>query len=122
MCEGRQPDATVLDRLEAALSHRGPNGKGRYISGAVGLVGTRLAIIDLRTGDQPICDADGAVLVANGEIYNDLELRSQLRDVHFRTGSDCESPLHLYRRKGIDFAEDLRGMYAIAIYDSLIQH
>ena len=120
MCEGRQPDATVLDRLEAALSHRGPNGKGRYISGAVGLVGTRLAIIDLRTGDQPICDADGAVLVANGEIYNDLELRSQLRDVHFRTGSDCESPLHLYRRKGIDFAEDLRGMYAIAIYDSLI--
>jgi asparagine synthase (glutamine-hydrolysing) len=75
-----------------------------------------LLIIDLRTGDQPIGEARGAIVVANGEIYNDLELRSQLRDVSFRTGSDCESPL-LYRRKGIDFAQDLHGMYGIAIYD-----
>ena len=119
MCDKRRPEAAVLDRLEAALAHRGPDGSGRHISGSVGLVSTRLAIIDLRTGDQPIREAQGAIVVANGEIYNDLELRSQLRDVDFRTGSDCESPLHLYRRKGIDFAEDLRGMYAIAIYDPL---
>ncbi len=59
------------------------------------------------------------MLVANGEIYNDLELRAKLRDVFFKTGSDCESPLHLYRQKGLDFVGDLRGMYAIAIYDPI---
>jgi asparagine synthase (glutamine-hydrolysing) len=59
----------------------------------------------------------GAVLVANGEIYNDLEIRRQLADAHYQSKSDCESPLHLYRRKGLDFVDDLRGMYAIAIYD-----
>jgi asparagine synthase (glutamine-hydrolysing) len=103
--------------METALAHRGPDGNGRYLSGRTGLVSTRLAIIGLRTGNQPIREEQGAVLVANGEIYNDLELRAKLRDVSFKTGSDCESALHLYRRKGLDFAEDLRGMYAIAIYD-----
>jgi asparagine synthase (glutamine-hydrolysing) len=116
-CNGRRPDSAVLDQLEAALAHRGPDGNGRHLDDRIGLVSTRLAIIDLRTGNQPIYDAQGAVLVANGEIYNDLELREELRDVHFRTGSDCEPPLHLYRRKGLDFVEDLRGMYGIAIYD-----
>jgi len=119
MCGNRRPDATILNRLQDALAHRGPDGSGRCISGPVGLVTTRLAIIDLRTGDQPIREAHGAILVANGEIYNDLELRSQLRDVSYRTGSDCESPLHLYRSRGIDFAQNLRGMYGIAIYDPL---
>jgi asparagine synthase (glutamine-hydrolysing) len=116
-CDGRRPDSAVLGRMEAALAHRGPDGNGRYVSGRTGLVSTRLAIIDLRTGMQPIHEEQGAVLVANGEIYNDLELRAKLRDVCFKTGSDCESALHLYRRKGLDFVEDLRGMYAIAIYD-----
>jgi asparagine synthase (glutamine-hydrolysing) len=83
------------------------------------LVSTRLAIIDLEKGDQPLSERQGAVLVANGEIYNDPELRVHLHDVAFQTGSDCESPLHLYRRKGIAFAEDLRGMYGIAIHDPL---
>jgi asparagine synthase (glutamine-hydrolysing) len=119
MCNGRRPDSAVLDRLELALAHRGPDGTGRHLSGSIGLVSTRLAIIDLRSGNQPIYEEQGAVLVANGEIYNDLELRAQLRDVHFRTKSDCESPLHLYRRKGLDFVEDLRGMYGIAIYDPI---
>ncbi len=118
MCNGRAADAAVLDRLQAALAHRGPDGKGSHIFGAVGMVSTRLAIIDLETGDQPIRDAQGAVLVANGEIYNDPELRLQLREVCFRTGSDCEPPLHLYRRKGLGFVDDLRGMYAIAIHDT----
>ncbi len=116
-CDGRRPDSAVLDRLEAALGHRGPDGSGRYVFGRTGLVSTRLAIIDLRTGMQPILEEQGAALVANGEIYNDLELRAKLRDVCFKTGSDCESALHLYRHKGLNFVEDLRGMYAIAIYD-----
>ena len=118
MCDSRPAPAT-LDRLQAAIAHRGPDGSGRHTSGPIGLVSTRLAIIDLQTGNQPIYEDQGAVLVANGEIYNDLELRAQLRDVHFRAGSDCEPPLHLYRRKGLDFVDDLRGMYAIAIYDPI---
>jgi len=117
MNDGRGPDPAILDRLQAAIAHRGPDGSGRHLAGSVGLVSTRLAIIDLRTGDQPLSEPAGAVLVANGEIYNDPELRSQLRGVAFRTGSDCESPLHLYRREGIAFAEELRGMYGIAIHD-----
>lgn len=118
MCNGRRLDPAVLDLLEAAIDHRGPDGSGRHLDGPVGLVSTRLAIIDLETGDQPIGEPRGAVLVANGEIYNDLELRAQLRDAPFRTKSDCESPLHVYRRKGLNFAEDLRGMYGLAIYDA----
>jgi asparagine synthase (glutamine-hydrolysing) len=118
MSHGRPLDIRSLDRLGAALAHRGPDSHGRHISGAVGLVNTRLAIVDLETGDQPLYDAQGAVLIANGEIYNDPELRNQLCDVDFVTGSDCEVPLHLYRRNGFDFVDFLRGMYAIAVYDA----
>ncbi len=117
MRDGRRAEASVLDCLQAALAHRGPDGHGRHLEGTIGLLNTRLAIIDLQTGDQPLYEPQGAVLVANGEIYNDPELRRQLPDAPFKTGSDCESPLHLYRRRGLDFVDDLRGMYAIAIYD-----
>ncbi|MFI4989153.1 MAG: asparagine synthase (glutamine-hydrolyzing), partial [Alphaproteobacteria bacterium] len=85
--------------------------------GAIGLVSTRLAIVDLVTGDQPLFGPRGAVLVANGEIYNDPALRAAHAEAPFRTRSDCESPLQLYRRKGLAFADELRGMYGIAIYD-----
>jgi asparagine synthase (glutamine-hydrolysing) len=122
MREDRPVDIRVLDRLMLALAHRGPDGTGRHISGAVGLVQTRLAIIDLETGDQPFHESQGAVLIANGEIYNDPELRHQLRDVAFTTRSDCEVPLHLYRRHGPAFISFLRGMYAIAIYDPANKH
>ncbi len=114
---GRPCEAAVLDRLVGAMKHRGPDGSGRFLNGSIGLVSTRLAIIDLETGDQPFEDPQGAVLVANGEIYNDLEIRRQLTDAPYRSKSDCESPLHLYRRKGLDFTDGLRGMYSIAIYD-----
>ena len=118
----RAADRATLDRLAAAIHHRGPDGTGFHSDGAVGLVCTRLAIIDLVTGDQPLFGPRGAVLVANGEIYNDLELRASLGKGEFRTGSDCESPLQLYRRKGLDFVDDLRGMYGIAIYDPEAGH
>jgi asparagine synthase (glutamine-hydrolysing) len=117
MSNGRSVHQGTLDVLQAALAHRGPDGSGRHVAGCVGLLSTRLAIIDLKTGRQPLYEDQGAVLVANGEIYNDPELRKQLAEVRFRTGSDCESPLHLYRRKGLKFVDELRGMYAIAIYD-----
>jgi asparagine synthase (glutamine-hydrolysing) len=121
MAGGAPADEAVLDRLAAAMGHRGPDGWGKYSKGSVGIAHTRLAIIDLQTGDQPLYEPGGAVLVANGEIYNDPELRSAMPDAPFATGSDCESPLQLYRRKGLEFADDLRGMYAIAIHDPVEQ-
>ncbi|MGE4218474.1 MAG: asparagine synthase (glutamine-hydrolyzing) [Alphaproteobacteria bacterium] len=115
--DGSAPDIRLLDRFAAALLHRGPDGEGRHAQGDVAMVQRRLAIIDLVTGDQPLYEPGGAALVANGEIYNYIELRQAMPETAFRTGSDCEAPLHLYRRDGLEFARSLRGMYAIAIHD-----
>ncbi len=111
------PQASLLDVFAKALAHRGPDGSGRHVSGNLAMVHTRLAIIDVEGGAQPIADPAGAVLIANGEIYNYLELRKEFEDIAFTTQSDCELPLHLYRHLGIGFAQHLRGMYAIAIHD-----
>ncbi len=109
-------DAACLTALVRALAHRGPDGAGHTMVGRVALVHTRLAIIDLNGGDQPLF-AGPAALVANGEIYNDLQLRGALPEVRFSTGSDCEPPLHLWLRDGQRYVEALRGMYAIAIHE-----
>ncbi|MGE5476648.1 MAG: asparagine synthase (glutamine-hydrolyzing) [Bacteroidales bacterium] len=114
---GRRPDGAALDRLADALGHRGPDGRGHYARDNVGLVQTRLAIIDLEGGRQPIVDDDGRAIVANGEVYNYIELKAALPEVRFATGSDCEPPLHLYAREGLAFTRRLRGMYALAIHD-----
>jgi asparagine synthase (glutamine-hydrolysing) len=127
MRDGGTPPAGMLDRLERALAHRGPDGVGRLVRGDVGLVHLRLAIVDLRTGDQPLYGSgdgrpghgvSGTALIANGEIYNDPELRAGLPGTAFRTHSDCEPAAFLYDRDGIAFADHLRGMYAIAIHDA----
>ena len=115
--DGRPPDDSLLDRLTAGLAHRGPDGSGRHVRPGVGLVQTRLAIIDLEGGRQPILDGAGRAIVANGEIYNYRELRNELAGETFVTHSDCEPPLHLWRRRGADFATGLRGMYAVALDD-----
>lgn len=120
--DGTAPATAVLDRMAAAIRHRGPDGRGDYADGDVAMTQMRLAIIDLETGDQPLYapeddDAGRLALVANGEIYNYVELRQQMSDIDYATGSDCESMLYLYREHGIDFAEHLRGMYAVAIHD-----
>ncbi|MBN8889185.1 MAG: asparagine synthase (glutamine-hydrolyzing) [Rhodospirillales bacterium 70-18] len=117
MRDGTAPDPAVLDRLQAAIAHRGPDGHGRLVRGPVALVHNRLAIIDLVTGDQPLFAPSGAALVANGEIYNNPELRQAMAGTAFRTGSDCEPALWLYEAGGTGFADRLRGMYAIAIDD-----
>ncbi len=110
------PDATMLGALARAMAHRGPDGSGHTVVGRIALVHTRLSIIDLVTGDQPLF-AGTAALVTNGEIYNYRELRAALPDVRFSTASDCEPPLHLWVREGVDYAAELRGMYATAIHD-----
>jgi asparagine synthase (glutamine-hydrolysing) len=114
---GETPPLVALSAMEAALAHRGPDGTGHYRSADVGMVQTRLAIIDLATGDQPLYEPGGAALMANGEIYNYIELKRQLPGAVFTTQSDCELPLHLYRRYGLDFTRHLRGMYAVALHD-----
>ncbi|MBT3359360.1 MAG: asparagine synthase (glutamine-hydrolyzing) [Rhodospirillales bacterium] len=113
---GQVPDERILKILADALEHRGPDGRGTHVAGSVGLVQTRLAIIDLETGDQPLF-AQNAALVANGEIYNFVELRAKMGEVGFKTKSDCEPPLHLYLQHGAAYTRHLRGMYSIAIHD-----
>jgi asparagine synthase (glutamine-hydrolysing) len=116
--EGAAPASAPLDGFLRALAHRGPDGEGRYQAPGVGMVQTRLAIIDLSTGDQPLYGANGTALVANGEIYNYIELRGEFAPASFRTQSDSEVPLAVYARDGADFAKTLRGMYAIALHDA----
>jgi asparagine synthase (glutamine-hydrolysing) len=117
MRNGEPPPGELLRAMAVALAHRGPDGEEHYRSGDVGMVQTRLAIIDLATGDQPLYGPGGVALIANAEIYNYIELRAAMPDVAYATRSDCELPLHVYRRQGLDFAAELRGMYAIALHD-----
>ena len=121
MIDGSPPLKAELDGLASALAHRGPDGQGQHIRDNLGMVQVRLAIIDLAGGDQPFYESEdkpGIALIANGEIYNYLELRESMKDSNFVTNSDCELPLHLYRQHGLDFVKHLRGMYTIAIDDS----
>jgi asparagine synthase (glutamine-hydrolysing) len=110
------PDPAILSKLIDSLHHRGPDGTGHAVVGRVALVHNRLAIIDLVTGDQPLF-AGPATLICNGEIYNYRELRAAMPGIAFATNSDCEPPLHLWLRDGADYAEQLRGMFAVAIHE-----
>ena len=110
-----------LDRMNGTLVHRGPDDDGSVVLGEAGLAIRRLSIIDLARGHQPIANEDStAWIVFNGEIYNHRELRRGLveRGHRFRTDSDTESILHLYEEKGERAVDDLRGMFAFAIWDS----
>jgi asparagine synthase (glutamine-hydrolysing) len=107
--------------MSATLVHRGPDSAGEIADGTAALAARRLSIIDLETGDQPIANEDGTLhVVQNGEIYNYRELRRELeRAGHvFRTHGDTEVLLHLYEELGDAFAERLRGMFAVAIWDA----
>src|SRR5712692_611025 len=110
-----------LQRMCAAIKHRGPDDEGLFVEGAVGLGMRRLSIIDLSGGQQPIFNEDGSkVIVFNGEIYNYRDLRERLiaRGHVLRTHSDTETVLHLYEDLGPDCASQLRGMFAFAIWDA----
>src|ERR671910_3684606 len=118
---GGAVDPGRLRAMSATLVHRGPDSDGHLVDGPVGLAARRLSIIDLETGDQPIANEDGTLhVVQNGEIYNYRELRRELERAghRFRTHGDTEVLLHLYEEHGDRFAERLRGMFAIAIWDS----
>ena len=119
--DGRPVDRRLLEEMNATLVHRGPDSDGIAVDDVVGLAARRLAIIDLETGDQPLTNEDGTVVVVqNGEIYNYAELRDQLisRGHTFRTHGDTEVLAHLYEERGPRFVEELRGMFAVALWDS----
>jgi asparagine synthase (glutamine-hydrolysing) len=112
--------AETLAAMLPLLKHRGPDGEGMHVEPGVGLGMTRLAIIDLEGGRQPMTNEDESVwLVTNGEIYNFRELRAELegRGWSFRTRSDTEVLLRAYEAYGDACVERLRGMFAFAVWD-----
>src|SRR5947209_5755540 len=109
-----------IDRMSARLEHRGPDSSGKFELPHLALAIRRLSIIDLETGDQPLSNEGGDVtLVFNGEIYNYRELRQGLleRGHILRTHGDGEVIAHLYEEQGVDFVQELNGMFAIALWD-----
>jgi asparagine synthase (glutamine-hydrolysing) len=118
---GAAADVEAVKRMNERLVHRGPDSEGVFHEGGVALAMSRLSIIDLEHGDQPISGEDGSVtVVQNGEIYNYRELRGELerRGHRFATHSDTEVLVHLYEEHGEGFARRLRGMFAIALWDA----
>lgn len=122
--DGAPVDRHLLERMNKAIYHRGPDDDGFYFSDGVGLAMRRLAIIDLATGQQPIHSRDRTKwIVFNGEIYNYRELREQLEKLghEFYTNSDTEAIVAAYEQYGTDCPKHLRGMFAFAIWDERTQ-
>jgi len=109
----------TLERMATAIWHRGPDEGGFFVRDGAGLAIRRLSIIDVGGGHQPVANEDGRVqVVLNGEIYNYLDLRSELvgRGHRFRTSSDTEVIAHLYEERGVDCLSALRGMFGVAVW------
>ncbi len=110
-----------LPEMVRVLNHRGPDDSGVWVEERAGLGHSRLSIIDLSDGHQPMSNEDGSIRIAyNGEIYNYRELRSELmaRGHRFRTRSDTEVIVHLYEEDGVECVRRLRGMFAFAVWDA----
>ena len=106
--------------MSKKIRHRGPDWSGVYSDDKVVFAHERLAIVDPKSGGQPLYSEDRElILAANGEIYNHQELRKEVEGYRFQTESDCEVILALYKKKGIRFIEELNGIFAFALYDKL---
>jgi len=117
----RDVDKTKLNKITDTLIHRGPDGEGYFVDNNIGLGHRRLSIIDLETGNQPMYSPDGKiVIVFNGEIYNYIELKSDLikKGYKFKTKSDTEIIINSYLEWGIECQNKLNGMWAFAIWDA----
>ena len=106
-------------KMSQKIRHRGPDWSGIYVGKSAILAHERLSIVDPQSGGQPLYSPDKKqALAVNGEIYNHRDIRERYAGKYeFQTGSDCEVILALYRDKGIDFLEDLNGIFAFALYD-----
>jgi asparagine synthase (glutamine-hydrolysing) len=114
-------DESVLADMLEVIRHRGPDGGGAHVDVGLGIGARRLSIIDLPGGKQPMTNEDGSVVVVfNGEIYNYRELAARLRQQGhtLATASDTEVIVHLYEELGDEFVHELRGMFAIAVWDA----
>ncbi len=109
-----------VETMKNLIAHRGPDGEGTWIhpDHHTGFGHLRLSIIDLQTGDQPMCDETGSWIVYNGEIYNYLELQKELGADQFKTTSDTEVILRAYRKWGADCVSHFRGMFAFVLWDA----
>ncbi len=110
----------IIKKMADKIKHRGPDGEGYYIDNDIALAHRRLSIIDLSTGNQPMFNENGDIVVIfNGEIYNYIELRDELKKDHhiFKTNSDTEVLVHGYEKWGTNLPNHLRGMFAFAIWD-----
>src|ERR1700733_10272994 len=116
------PDRALVERMRDLIAHRGPDGAGLYLAPGVGLGHRRLSILDVAHGQQPMYSENRRfVIVYNGEVFNHPALKPELEaaGVRYRTRSDTETVLHLYERLQARAVERMRGMFAVAIWDSL---
>mgnify|MGYP000281720187 CR=1 FL=1 len=106
-------------KMAQKIRHRGPDWSGIYVGGSAILAHERLSIVDPQSGGQPLYSPDRKqILAVNGEIYNHRDIRAHYAGKYtFQTGSDCEVILALYKDKGINFLEELNGIFAFALYD-----
>ena len=114
-------DEQLLRAMGTSLSHRGPDDAGFYTASGIGLAHRRLSIIDLKSGRQPMSNEDQTVwTIFNGEIYNYEDIRTRLMEKghRFASTSDTEVIVHLYEDEGLSFVDQLRGMFALAIWDT----
>jgi asparagine synthase (glutamine-hydrolysing) len=114
-------DLEAVNVMSSSLTHRGPDGEGRFDVSHLHMAMRRLSIIDLNSGWQPLYNEDRSIaVIANGEIYNYVELRDELqkRGHHLSTKSDIETIAHLYEDYGLDCVKHLRGMFAFALWDA----
>ncbi len=119
--QARTVPRETVHRMNESLRHRGPDDEGIFVGPGIGLGHRRLSIIDVAGGHQPISNEDGSIWVLlNGEIYNYPEISAELRarGHKFTTRSDTEAIVHLYEEVGEECFSKLRGMFAIAIWDS----
>jgi len=110
----------LIKAMADTIEHRGPDDEGYYVSGSIGLGFRRLAILDLKSGHQPLSNEDGTIwIIFNGEIYNYQELRAFLlsKGHVFKTKTDTEVIVHLYEELGAECLKKLRGMFGFAIWD-----
>lgn len=116
----RRANVEIVNKMINKLAHRGPDAIDQYCDGNIALGFSRLSIIDLQGGMQPIFNEDKSIiLVCNGEIFNYIELRQDLieKGHRFISNTDIEVIVHLYEEKGFNFLNDLNGQFALALYD-----